>query len=332
MTSWWSRLFGGGPRAARPPSWAAFERLSDFEVFVEVVREVLDEHRVGAERSMIRSGSVIVPRGDGTMREWHLSTLAERCAETERSTWGSSVRSSFRKHVKPAAAGKAEGERREGKPPTQKPARAHALADLRLQLFSEEYLAATNLDRASLVSNRLLDGLHAVLVRDIRDGAEMTVQRGEAKGWRWSDADLLALGRKQAIASDVTGVVVRPLVTEAGTLEVAVNNGFYLGACVLGLLEELDVEQGVLVAFVTWHHVVMHKIAAATTHRTVAEMARLVATLDSEARVASAERLGITLHWFRRGAGFEAVRLERGEGVPRVVAPADLAVLLDAAS
>jgi hypothetical protein len=61
-------------------------------------------------------------------------------------------------------------------------------------------------------------------------------------------------------------------------------------------------------------------------------MARFVDTLASEVSVSFAARLGTTLHWFRRGVGFEAVRIGESGGVARVVAPAELAALLDVAS
>jgi len=90
---WLGKLFGkkDGPR--KPPAWAREAFDSDgakFDAFVAVVLEVLAETGEGASEMDVRTGSVVLEKG-----EWVFEGAAAKCAESDSAKWPAIVRQSL---------------------------------------------------------------------------------------------------------------------------------------------------------------------------------------------------------------------------------------------
>lgn len=309
--SWWSNLWKRAPEPEPLPSWSALERREDFEEFVELVAALLEDSGMEVEPMMVRSGTVMTDL-DGRRVEWHLAMLSERCAAADRARWPALIASSFRT--------RARGE-----------ADAVSLPDFRLQIFSEAHFAS--LGFTNHVSRPLAEGLLLTLVEDIEGSGEVPLPRAVVDGLELTEDELFAVARKNSIADAAGQIQTASKVGAHGVFEVSVCNGFYMGAALLAALEAGDAAgewpSGALVACVSWHHVVVHRVEAGTTTReTLVEMRELVEGLAREVRVAAAERLGERIHWRRAGGGFEGIGF-RGEGEDvEVVLPTGLAGLV----
>ncbi len=89
---WFGKLFGkGGPR--KPPAWARDAFGTDgarFDAFVAVVLEVLAEAGEGASEMDVRTGSVVLEKG-----EWVFEGAAGQCANADPAKWPSLVKRSL---------------------------------------------------------------------------------------------------------------------------------------------------------------------------------------------------------------------------------------------
>lgn len=316
--SFWQRLFGGRSRAWEAPFWAPFAREEEFDDFIECVATALEREGHDVDLEMIRSGSIIAD-GTGGRHEWHLATLAEQCSATGRADWDALVRGSFPTALR-------AGMQRPAR--SLKPAKDASLPWLRLQLFSKGYLELV--DRDAICMRPLGEALYAVLVRDIAGAAEATVGRAEARAWRRTEDDLFALAQRNAVDADLDRIVTQVVTTDDGRFEIMVSNGFYLGACVLALVERLQSGPGMLVCFLSWHHAVLHSIGPGTSRATLDSMHHVVDTLAAGVDVTRSEWLGTELFLAQNGR-LEQIAFSTDAGSPQVVGPAALVELLDKA-
>lgn len=155
-----------------------------------------------------------------------------------------------------------------------------ALESLRLQLFSRDI--AGRFDRGCMLLRPLTRHLAAVVVVD-RDGdSETTLRRADARRLHLADDALFALARRNAVAAADPYVRSFTIQTAAGDLDLRVSDVPYLGAHLLDALERRG--EDALVAWVTWHHAVVHPIGAGTRVATLLEMQALVDKVQAEAR------------------------------------------------
>ena len=89
---WFGKLFGkGGPR--KPPAWARDAFGTDgaqFDAFVAVVLEVLADAGEGASEMDVRTGSVVLEKG-----EWVFEGAAGKCASADPAKWPGIVKQSL---------------------------------------------------------------------------------------------------------------------------------------------------------------------------------------------------------------------------------------------
>lgn len=331
----WGWLLGGGGKAT--PAWSPFERSADFDAFVAAVVEVLSERGIEVDPAYVRSGSVMLDiEGRGRV-EWHLSTLAETCSTLPTKGWKARIAQAVpRREAAPSssptptthdAAPKKQGKSsRKGSKRSSTP----NPSDLRLQIFSEDYLAAMHIERAGLVIKTLTPFLHAVLVIDL-PGGEITANAASLSSLGLSVDELLRLGQRQSALDEANRVVSTRVGSGAEELEIMVSNGFYLAGGMLEILERAPRPRGVLVAFASTHHVVTHPVSRATPPA-VPKLLALVEELRRTMDVSFAEQLGGQLTWYDEPGRFSVVELvEVGSSSVRIVGPASLVAALESA-
>lgn len=314
----WSWLFGEAA-PPRPPAWSTFEDAAAFARFVEVVRATLTARGRDVDPAMIRSGTVMLATGD-RRREWILHRLAERCAAAPEDAWAEMIDAAAgrflgdamndedapppaeKKRKKRRAQGRGGGDRLRMDPPLEP-------AHLRVQLMSSAYLAPV--DRASLVSRTCAPGIEQVLVA-LLPGSEITLGPADVAGLGLSVDEAWQRASDNALASDLSGIVTTEVVAEGGAVvSLLVSNGFFMGACVLRMLDELEAEH-VLVTLLTWHHAVLYVIEGTPSVAALRLMDELVSKLEAEVAVATAEWLSPTLFlWKRRAATLTPIELTR---------------------
>jgi hypothetical protein len=196
--------------------------------------------------------------------------------------------------------GKRDSEREIETPPVQ-------LSRLRWQVFSERYFGMKVLERDACAVRPLAPGLLEAIVEDLGAG-ERTLRWEYLRPFGKTDAELFALARSQA--SLANGAVESSMLDG---IQVIACNDFYLGAF---LLERylVDLEFGAFVAPITWHHWAVHRIDRMTVVPHIQMMRFLAQSIDAQAKVADAERLGTDVYWLRDGK-LERIDLDRDEPV-----------------
>ncbi len=332
-------LFGGGERLA--PTWSTFESIEDFDAFVEEVAALLEERGTIADRTVIRSGSVMLEREGKKRLEWHLSLLAEHCARSPRDDWGALVARSLRRALGESGSDSSveadtetltpKKKKKARRPPpahgsitdrTARPAHPSKLAHLRLQLFSEAYLAATRIERSAISSREIMPGLHAVLVADL-GGGEVTIKPSDLAGFRWTDDDLFRLGHAQSMGAELGRLQTMRVGEGAEAIEITVSNGPYLGGAMLTALEHVEAPHGVLVLFMTWHHVIT-QVVSASTPGVLDTLFDLAKGIRDTMEITLSEDLDGKLAWFRRDSGFVLVELDDSGPSRRIIGPPEL--------
>lgn len=198
------------------------------------------------------------------------------------------------------------------------------LDDLRLQLFRADYAPVRALDPERSLVRPLAPGLLQALVRDA-GGLEVTLAREQARASGLDEPALFERARLQSLRAEGHLVHLEAL----GPLEVAVSDGFFLGACMLALLDSVEGPRGVVAAPVTWHHWVLHRVEPTTRPAVLDEVARLARRLLGDVEVRDAEVLGERVYWVRQGRPWEPIPFEPGPaGAPVARPPAELAALL----
>jgi hypothetical protein len=254
---------------------------------------VLARRGIDADAPMVRSGSLILPGPE--RQEWMLRELSCACAAADAYEWEGMIRRSLASMIGEVAPkqlrkrrkrrGK-EGSTGDAEVPRVARGETFELAELRLQIFSDDYL--TTLAGSNLIAAPVGEGLRAILVRDIGGAAEITVSRSEASQWGRSDEELLRIGRANAVAADVHSIEFQTVSAGGALFEVGVSNGFYLGACILGILAEEAGEGAAgdcLVCFLSWHHVILHSVVESSRRETVLAMRELIGTIDASIEV-----------------------------------------------
>ena len=127
------------------------------------------------------------------------------------------------------------------------------------------------------------------------------------------------MGSDMALASDLEGIVTTDLaVDDGGTVSILVSNGFFLGTCVLRMLERVEAEL-TLVTLLTWHHAVLHVALPEPSLAALTLMSDVVATLEAEVAVATAEWLSPAVFCYRRSdETFTELAIQRDD-VGRIV-------------
>ena len=165
---------------------------------------------------------------------------------------------------------------------------------LRLQVFTAD---VANLFAAdAMITRPLSPHLLAVLVEDL-GGAENTVERARVASLGLDDDALLALGQMNAAASDLPHAKTMQVPTDAGMIDVCVSNRFFLSALVLTQLEQEN--QDALVALLTWHHALMHRVTDASSVATWLAMDELAQKISAEAKCSALEWLSPVVHLYR---------------------------------
>lgn len=303
----WSWLFGS--RAApRPPDWSTFTDEAAFARFVEGVRAALAERGHEVEPRMLRSGSVMLDVRE-TRREWILHKLAERCAGTPETQWEEKIGATLDRFLKNMAfdedmppepkAGKKRKRKKKGAAEdlVLRSSPEITPADLRLQIMSSTYVSV--LDRATSIRRPLAPGLEQVLVA-VFAGSEITLGPGDLARLGLDEEAAWTLASDNAVASDLKSIVTNDFPVEGGgTLSLLVSNDFFMGACVLRLLEQVE-EDVTLVTLLTWHHAVIYVADEPPSLATVTLLADVVAKLERDVAVATAEWLSPALYRYRR--------------------------------
>ncbi len=300
------RWLFGPDAAARPPAWSTFDDDAAFGRFVEAVRARLVERDHEVEAHVVRTGSVMLRDGE-RRREWILHRLAEGCAALPEARWEETIASALDRFLSkvsseedfPEMVGKRRKrkKKRDAEDLALRTEPALTRADLRLQIFSSDYVR--HLDQATSVRRPLAPGLEQVLVA-VFAGSEITLAPADLDRMGLGEEEAWRLGSEMAIASDIEHVVTRELaVAGGGKLSLLVSNGFFTGACVLRALE-LQEEELALVTLLTWHHAVLYVPEGPPTLAALTQMTELVATLEREVAVSTAEWLSNAVLCYRR--------------------------------
>lgn len=168
-------------------------------------------------------------------------------------------------------------------------------ASLRMQLFSTD--AAQLFAADAMIKQALSPHLLAVLVEDVLGASEHTVQRGAVASLGLSDADLLKVGRINATAFDLPHVQAMQVPSDAGPIEVFVSNRFYMSAVILTQLYETN--EDALVACLTWHHALLHRLTKASSIATWQAMTDLATKISDSAQCQPLEWLSPVIHLYR---------------------------------
>ncbi len=324
--SWWSKLWSTEPAQRPPPGWSAIDDGAAFDRFAALVTAKLEAEGLEPDRVAVRSGSIVI--GEGRERkEWYLHALSDRCASVDETTWASVIAKSFSSIGQAdAPEPKARRERKKREREQADPARPlKPLPDLRVQVFSERYLEALTI--REVVSQPLSHDLRMVVVRDIGGMMEHMLTRREVRNWPRSEADLIALGRKNAVRAELGATVISSIESDAGLFELMVSNGFYQCACVVATLEAAAFPHGALVSFISWHHALVHKVTSDTSRATLLEMRRIADGIAEQIQVTVVESLGTTILWAHGDPPFAEVVVDGAE----IVMPPALAAVLAAA-
>lgn len=308
----WSWIFGGAAPRKAPP-WSHLREPDAFERFAALVVAILEEHGDEATPSMVRSGSVMI--GDeSSRREWLLHDLSSRCAAKPEAQWKDEIRRSF---VKRRGRANPSGERSKPKRDNARSAEENRLVmsppldapSLRVQLMSSDYLSI--MERDGLLATPLCEGIEKVLVATL-PGGEITLRRKDVAHLGHSDEVLFQGAVLNAIATELDDIVTTEVTAEDGSIvSILVSNAFFMGSCVLRMLEQLPTERAV-VSFVSWHHVLIYAIEGEPSLAALEQLSRLVADLDAAVNVTVAERLSTNLFCYEKESGsFVRLVLER---------------------
>jgi hypothetical protein len=196
-----------------------------------------------------------------------------------------------------------------------------SLANLRLQIFSEDYEGVRVLDRNAMPVRPLAPGLVQALVEDL-GAAERIVEWARLRPFGKSDDDLFELAREQAAAN--VGRIEHTLIE---SVQVFACNGFFMSASLLDTFIKQDLKKGILVVPVSSHHWCTHIIQSGITVPPHISMLRLIAgDLARSMKVSRAERLVTDVYWIRPG-GRRIERIEMDGDEP--VLSLDLAAALE---
>src|SRR5688572_4923660 len=176
-----------------------------------------------------------------------------------------------------------------------------SLANLRLQIFSEQYFGMRVIDRAGTALRPLAPGLLEAIVEDV-GGGERTLRWEYLRAFGKSDEELFALARAQAAAVEAQ---VASEVLDG--IQVMVANGFYLGAHVLDVAAKSKLEKGAFVAPISWHHWCSHVIGGMTFAPHIQMMRFLAQSIAQQMKVTDAERLGTDVYWLKPTGQLERI-------------------------
>ena len=200
------------------------------------------------------------------------------------------------------------GSKRDSNPALERP--PVALANLRLQIFREDYVGVKLIDREGCAVRALAPGLVEAIVEDL-GGGERTMRWESLRPFGKTNDELFDLARAQGAAS--TKDVASELLDG---IEVMIANSFYLSAFMLDTFRKRELAKGVLVAPISWHHWCAHIIGDLTVPPHVQMMRFLAQSIASQMTVTDAERLTTNIYWIKPGGrDIERIEMERDEPV-----------------
>ncbi len=331
--SWFDRVLGGGG----PPPWSPLDR-ADHHRFISAVRAALLDRGIKLDREALAAGTLPLP-SDAVRPSWDLRALAAKCAHVpDGDRWYAVVADDLARHLRPPAAGAGPSPARPpraatGRSPSRviPPERTRRqtteldITHLRTQVWSlaNPMVAALSLD--AMIHQAIGETLVEVAVWDLEDVAEHTASRDDAGLGGLDPGEVLTRGRVQAVAADVDAVTFRPIELAGEPAEVAASNAYYLGACMLQLLERMEPPAITIVCPVSTHHWILHPVTPRTSPEVLAAMRELSATILAQGTLSTTERLGGELLWWPGGALPERIAVSAA-GIARL-SPAQLDAL-----
>lgn len=330
--------------AGGPPPWSPLDRAGHHR-FVTSVRAALLDRGVKLDRAGLIAGELPLP-DDALRPTWDLRALVARCAHAgDPERWEHLVAEDLARHLRPPAPRPPRAARvpepprvapappRVSEPPragTERPSsriippertrRQTTELDtthLRTQVWSRDnpVVAAFALD--AMIHREVGGGLVEVAVWDLDGAAEHTVARDDRGLGGLEPDEVLTRGRVQAVAADVDGVVFQPVELAGAPAEVAVSNGYYLGPCMLQLLERVVPPAVTIVCPVSTHHWILLPASPTTTPVVLAAVRQLAATILAQRALGATERLGDALLWWPGGGAPEEIVVD-GDGAVRL--------------
>jgi hypothetical protein len=198
--------------------------------------------------------------------------------------------------------------KRDSKPNIETP--PVSIANLRVQVFRDDYVGVKLLDREGCAVRTLAPGLVEAIVEDL-GGGERTMRWEYLRSFGKTDDELFDLARAQASTS--TTEIASELLDG---IEVMIANSFYLSAFMLETFRKRDLKKGVLVAPISWHHWCAHIIGDLTVAPHVQMMRFLAQSIASQMTVTDAERLTTSIYWIKPGGRvLERIEMDRDEPV-----------------
>lgn len=185
-----------------------------------------------------------------------------------------------------------------------------AIANLRVQVFRDDYVGMKMIDRQGCAVRTLAPGLVEAIVEDF-GGGERTMRWDYLRTLGKTDGELFDLARAQGAAA-TTEIASEVL----DGIEVMIANSFYLSAFMLEMFRTRELKHGVLVAPISWHHWCAHVIGPMSVAPHVQMMRFLAQSIASQMTVTDAELLTTSIYWIKSGGReIERIEMERDEPV-----------------
>jgi len=295
------------------PRWGF---ASGWDDYMNAVRAELARRHVRFDDEELRGGVISLPE-PADYEAWDLREITTRCRDLEPNAWDAELRARLAEALGeawPSAAAHDDAPEVSSDPPLE---RAH----LRVQWFHGDLAAKLS----EHVASRPLGDVATVLVADLGI-AEHTLTWPEIERLGLSGDEAFALARAQSGAVMASGIHTQQLGVPGALAEVLVANGFFLGGAFLELHARMDPGLPIVVAPISWHHIVAFTLQADANRETLAHMRELVAKLaDGITTVRNATAwLTRSLWWWPSGAAEPVVLGDQ----PDQPLPADLAARL----